>query len=280
LLDHGAVWRHPWRSGGAEAPLAASVRPPGAGFRFTREITPTDHELRVSYQIENLGHADLTWAWAQHPLLAVDPATRIVLPEPARVRLDSASHDGVSSTELDWLCPGGIMAADTVLTGAVGRAAKVWFTPPLPAVVAVVRGSDWLAWRVAESTAPDLGLWVNIGGWGELPLRHVAVEPAFGAHDNPDTDWANGTSQVLAPGQRRQWQVLISAGSGFDSLGALLTAHPPAATTREPDVAELPGAFPDNSRRQPFWPGQRRTTRRAPEPAFPQPRALSALGGC
>jgi hypothetical protein len=107
------------------------------------------------------------------------------------------------------------------LDDMVGRAAKLWLEPPLPDVVAVVHDTDsgaehdtdWLAWRIADSSFPHLGLWLNLGGWGDPPLRQVAVEPAFGAYDDPADAYAD--VDPLAPGDERAWSVLIEAGTGL-----------------------------------------------------------------
>jgi hypothetical protein len=92
-------------------------------------------------------------------------------------------------------------------------------------VVAVVDDSsgEWLAWRIADSAFPHLGLWINLGGWGDVPLLHVAVEPAFGAHDRPAAAYAE--LKPLAAGASRTWHVVIEAGADPLALDDLLLGH-------------------------------------------------------
>jgi hypothetical protein len=231
LADHGDVWRHPWDptpGSVSEVSVSGTVTPPGRTYRFGRDITAEDGALRIEYRLRNDGALPLHWAWAQHMLLAADERTRIVASSPMNLRLDAAFRDGrrddavFDDTAFEF--PAGI----SELRGVIGCAAKLWLEPPLPAVVAVVHGGaredvgDWLAWRVADSPFPHLGLWLNLGGWGGVPLRHVAVEPAFGAHDKPSDAYAD--LDPLAPGAERTWRVLIEAGSGQAALDTLLGA--------------------------------------------------------
>lgn len=226
LQDHGDVWRLPWMTQPPDS-LAGAVEPEGRGYRFEREITTTEgshrhNALRIGYRLENLGDEPLAWAWAQHMLLAAHERMRIVSSSPMRLRVDSAYRDGErDDSAFDDLIGGAVdaesatgLVTEISLADTVGRAAKLWLEPPLPGVVAVVDDSagEWLAWKVADSTCPHLGLWVNLGGWGDPPLRHVAIEPAFGVHDDPAAAFAN--LDPLAPGARTAWRVIVQAGIG------------------------------------------------------------------
>lgn len=226
LLDHGEVWRHPWHHEAAgancgDAPgVSGWVCPPGREYRFNRDIRTLGSRLDITYRIDNSADEPLPWAWAQHLLLAADERTRLVLPAPARLRLDSAFWHGRPHQDLRWLLRDDELASSTRLDRSRGHAAKLWFTRPLPPIVAVVNGSDWLAWRIGQSTPTALGLWVNLGGWGEHAVGHVAVEPAFGANDDPLLAYAE--SSALDAGQSNRWRVVIEAGTGLAELDVLL----------------------------------------------------------
>ena len=227
LLDHGEVWRHPWTVRRVDGGVRAEIRTDR--YRLARELRiegrrlVADYILRSEMQPGTPGALD--WAWAQHPLLSVDELTRLVLPAPARVRLEAAFCDGEAVRSAEWLCPAGVLGTETALAVAQGRGAKLWFEPPYPPVIALLHGEEWLAWRIAESTSDDLGLWVNLGGWGTspaAPLQHVAVEPAFGAADDPHTAYEQGAARRLQPGAERRWRVVIEAGHGRSALAALM----------------------------------------------------------
>ncbi|MFC1414750.1 hypothetical protein ACEZCY_36665 [Streptacidiphilus sp. N1-12] len=223
LADHGDVWRLPWQARAGPDTLSAAVAPPHRSYRFGRDLSTNGRMLRADYRLDNLGDRPLPWAWAQHMLLAGDEHTRILASSPMRLRLDSAYRDGAAvSGPMDWLCPDGAPTTGIGLLGATGRAAKLWFEPPLPAVVAVLHGQEWLAWHLTDRSFPDLGLWVNLGGWGGPQLRQLAVEPAFGARDAP----AEAYSELvpLSPGEHRNWHTVIEAGVGARALDQLLTS--------------------------------------------------------
>lgn len=215
LSDHGDVWRIPWTAAPGST-ASGHVSPPHRSYRFARDVTSAaGGTLRVDYRLKNVGEDPLRWAWAQHMVLAADDRTRIVASSPMRLRVDAVFPDGEIDLEPKTVIELGKM---------VGRAAKLWLEPPLPAVVAVVRDTDWLAWRIAESSFLHLGLWLNLGGWGDVPLRHVAVEPAFGAHDDPHAAYAD--LDPLPPGDEHAWSVLIQAGTGLTALEETFASTP------------------------------------------------------
>ena len=208
LADHGDVWRLPWQGSSGPARLSGSVA--HGDYRFSRDITTDGPRLRADYTLRNQGGRPLRWAWTQHLLLAADQRTRIVTSSPVRFRLDSAFRHGRPSRGFGWLCPEDVPVTEISLERAAGRAAKLWFVPPLPAAVAVVRGTEWLAWDVADSSYPHLGLWVNLGGWGGTPLRQLALEPSFGCADAPAEAYRELTP--LGPGEQHSWHTAIEAG--------------------------------------------------------------------
>ncbi|TDT97463.1 hypothetical protein EDD99_5601 [Streptomyces sp. 846.5] len=228
LADHGDVWRLPWQARTGPDTLSGSVAPPHRGYRFARELVARGPVLRAEYWLDNLGDRPLPWAWAQHMLLAGDEHSRILSSSPMRLRLDSAYRNGAAESGgtgrrcPDWLCPGGEPTTGISLRGAAGRAAKLWFEPPLPAVVAVLHGQEWLAWHLTERSFPDLGLWVNLGGWGDPGLRQLAVEPAFGARDAPADAYPELVP--LGPGECRGWRTVVEAGVGARALDLLLSS--------------------------------------------------------
>lgn len=219
LADHGDLWSQSWQldEDGSRGALVTSART--RGHLFERSLrwqedaaVPT---LVADYRLVRTDEGDpagleLGWAWAQHPLLSASAGMLIELPAQARVRADSAWRDGCLDDDISWLAPAGQMATSTSLRSAVGRAAKVWFEPPLPSWVRIRAGSEWISWRTDDSV-PALGLWVNLGGWsgGEV-LAHVAVEPAFGSHDLLDADGPRGPA--LTPGGEWRWRTSLQLG--------------------------------------------------------------------
>lgn len=213
LADHGELWSQPWRVDDTVPDDALVATASACGHIFERRLSWEGDALVADYRLLRTDEdVDLPdgWAWAQHPLLAATADMVIELPEPAYVRLDSAWRAGGPDEDVSWLAPGGLMASSTPLHRAVGRAAKVWFELPLPRWVRIRAGPEWISWRT-ESSIPALGLWVNLGGWhAGTALAHVAVEPAFGAHDRLGTGGAAGPR--LDPGMHCRWRTTVQLG--------------------------------------------------------------------
>jgi hypothetical protein len=85
IPDHGDLWRIPWQVL-AKSSDSATLR--AAGFslplQLTRSVivseTSSGWQLQLLYSLTNLGAYSVPWSWAAHPLFAVDPGDRIVLP--------------------------------------------------------------------------------------------------------------------------------------------------------------------------------------------------------
>jgi hypothetical protein len=215
LADHGELWSRSWEVDCSGDALVATAS--ARGHRLERTLRWED-EVRTSTLVASyrlLRTSDPAapqdgWAWAQHPLLAASADMVVELPEPARVRVDSAWRDGRPDDDASWWAPGGVLAVATPLRSARGRAAKIWFEAPLPRWVRIRLGREWISWRTDESV-PALGLWVNLGGWqGGVPLAHVAVEPAFGARDLLGADDPAGPA--LDVGEECRWRTTIHLG--------------------------------------------------------------------
>lgn len=219
LPDHGEVWRHSWAIEESGGSLTTSTTAPS--YAFDRRATVTGREVRLDYTVRNTGAAQLSWAWAQHPLLAVDEDTRLVLPESSPVRLESALDRQVPTADASWFTPDGVLPREQTLRSALGRAAKFW-VEDMPASIAVVRDEDWIIWHLGRSSPPHVGLWINLGGWGDESLRHLAIEPAFGDSDEPGAAFAATAPWRLAPGGSHSWSVSIEVGTGLQELAGAL----------------------------------------------------------
>jgi hypothetical protein len=214
--DHGDVWRHPTRwevePGGATARGVTDVRAPCRNYRFVREVTVTPTGVRVAYQVRNRGATALPWAWAQHAMLAADDRTSLVLPEEVAVDVEGVFGPGPAGAAVGRVLRTGLLGPRLDLCEMTGRAVKLWLRDPLPAWVAVVRDGAWLAWDLAASSVPSVGLWLNRGGWDAAGRRldHVGVEPAFGRSDDPLR--ATAGRAPVAPGETVQWRCALRFG--------------------------------------------------------------------
>jgi len=92
------------------------------------------------------------------------------------------------------------------LFGDVGTDAPITLTDP--------RAGERLEIRVSVADVPQVGVWINCGGWappGRTPYYNLALEPCIGAPDRLlDAVEAWGTAQTLDPGEERRWEVEVT----------------------------------------------------------------------
>ena len=97
--------------------------------------------------------------------------------------------------------------------------------PPGGQGVRVVEGGDQLVVTVHASEVPQVGLWINNGGWNPLPRTswlpwrkpapyfNLGVEPALGAPGAlADALGAWESAQWISPGATRRWSVTWTGG--------------------------------------------------------------------
>jgi galactose mutarotase-like enzyme len=223
LPDHGELWSAPWSSsvydhaGGTT--LVGSTSGTVFPYEFQREITLDQHEpvARFQYRVRNTGDRSFPWIWSSHPLLNVQPGSKLMLPGVERVRID-AVH---GRTDLDvgavvsWpLGIGGEFEHFTFpetggwaakLFGDVGPEGRMTLTDP--------RKGEQLEFVVRADEVPQVGVWINCMGWappGRTPYYNLALEPCIGAPDRLDMalhDWH--TAQTLSPGEERKWSLEV-----------------------------------------------------------------------
>ena len=238
LPDHGELWsQHPELTlttgeAGHRAHLVwTGERLP---YRFERAVVVTPAgDVRCEYAATNLGALRIPFIWSAHPLLPLTSATRVVLPEGARLRV-WAQHGvdlGGAGAEHRWprLRSGGQLMDLSVPAGARKRpyACKLFVDlPPGRQTAHVVEGDAMLTVRFDSAQVPQLGLWINHGGWNPLPktswlpwrkpapYRNLGFEPAIGAPDTlTDALGAWERAHWLEAGESRRWTITWSGGA-------------------------------------------------------------------
>ncbi|MEP6690318.1 MAG: hypothetical protein ABJD07_04125 [Gemmatimonadaceae bacterium] len=227
LPDHGELWSQP-----AAVQVETNGGPPSAtcewqgrrmAYLFERRVTvESDGAVRMRYRATNAGSAPLPFIWSSHPLIALTPETRIVLPEGAPVRVYAQHHIDLFGVGAEHRWPrlrtkaGPELDASRPDEMAKRFACKLFLDMP-EGRAAIRQGGAELAcaWNARE--VPNFGLWLNKGGWwpfrGRSRYRNLAFEPCIGA---PDTlgdalgDWQS--AHWLAVGETRSWE-LVWTGS-------------------------------------------------------------------
>jgi galactose mutarotase-like enzyme len=232
LRDHGDVWGRALEVGLTDGRLVVELPPARWPYRFRRSLAIDGPSVTVGYDLANERADPLPFLWSMHPVLALEPGSRLIAPGVTGVRLTHAAGTGLGvPAEVDWPIARrpdgsgldlaeirGIEAGEALklygrVDGGSGRSA------------ALAPDGSWVAFTWDAGFAPVLGLWVDAGGWPpDDPRAQVAIEPTTSEDDDLVGALAHGRAVMLAPGERRRWWVRIDVGppADGDRLAALL----------------------------------------------------------
>lgn len=220
--DHGDFWRVPWS---CEQISAEELLLEAQGFSlpllFRKRVRLEEHAVHLLYEVKNTGTAPCSYLWSAHPLFAVDPGDRIVLPPAVKeLFLEGSGTGRLTGKHCAWpvasTSDGG--SVDLSLTGSAsdGIGDKLFAATPDAGWCALERpGLDLrLEVQFDPKVTPYLGLWLCYGGW---PAGHsarqycVALEPCMAPTDSLalGARWAHR----LAPGQSESWPLTIRLSS-------------------------------------------------------------------
>jgi hypothetical protein len=225
IPDHGDLWRVAWQQTDASEG-ALSGRCFSLPLLLVRSLAVSETEagwkLQLNYTVSNTGQEAVPWSWAAHPLFAVEPGDRIVLPNSVNsLRLEGSGGNrlGKAGDTVSWpiasLSAGGETDLGMVQSIDSGIGDKL-FAGPL---------SDEENWAVLDrpsvglrikvgfdpASMPYLGLWLCYGGWPDRPgpkQMCVALEPATAPVDSLAV--TGPWSRTLAPGGRFSWDMSVS----------------------------------------------------------------------
>jgi galactose mutarotase-like enzyme len=231
IPDHGDLWRVEWKTrepGINDKPDASSTLT-GACFSLPLALerhlqlreTGTSWRLKIQYVLTNHGSASLPWSWAAHPLFAVEPGDRIVLPNSiTQLRLEGSGGKrlGEGGSSLAWpfaSLPDGTQVDLRIAQPVSSGIGDKLFAGPLNPTenwCALERPSANLRIRITFDTSatPYLGLWICYGGWPDRPgpkQMCVALEPATAPVDSLAV--TGPWSRTIAPGESIPWPMIL-----------------------------------------------------------------------
>ena len=180
LPDHGEAWRLPWEvlaMAGGSVFMRCSGRV--VPWELSRRIEVDGERIRVSYVYTNRGRVAHHAYWCAHPLFKFESGMEIGVPGGSGL---AQLAEGTS--DKSFLAPG---SADRARLGWRSGAAIE------------------LVWDV--EVTPYVGVWVCNGDLGGY--RQVAIEPATGGGDRPDSGFA---APLLGPGEELRWWLEVRDG--------------------------------------------------------------------
>lgn len=223
LPDHGEVWALPWEMIAAEdGALTLGVDGRALPYRLMRTLRLDDAAtLRLSYAATNTGAHPIAALWAAHPQFTAGDDTRIALPDAVRELYNVRDIPDWGAWGLRYPWPrardqrGQWVDLDRIAPPDSGTCRKLYVPPEVAigwAALVEEGAGHWLRLAWSPQDVPYLGLWVDEGAVNSV--RTAALEISTGFHDSLVTAWEKRAVPVLAPGERRTWEVLLRVGTG------------------------------------------------------------------
>jgi galactose mutarotase-like enzyme len=225
IPDHGEIWPLQWKADafcdGSNAELRVSAHGVRFPYRFERTMRMSEGEpaLRLSYNVTNFAPFPFPFLWSAHPILAVEPGMKLVVPL-RDLTVYSSVDDRFGRLGTPQVFPrlvdkdGRGHDVSTLPDPQAAFAVKLFGKSPIQGFVAVQdpdRHSE-LRMQFDPEEVTHVGLWMNFGGWSGVPgapaYYNLGLEPCIGAQD----DLAIAHHQyketgVLPPMGRKTWQL-------------------------------------------------------------------------
>lgn len=225
LPDHGELWSQEPQlevrttaAGQCAVFTWCGVRFP---YRLQRSVCVAgDGSVRMDYALVNDGVERIPFIWSAHPTFPLTPATRLLLPDGARLRV-FARHEielGEARSEHRWpFVRGSGKVHDFVAPYDVARQFACKLFVDIPQGGATLReGEAELAVSFDPGVVTHLGIWVNKRGWTPFrrqePYLNLTFSPCIGAPDSLSDalgDWKSAA--WVDPGSERRWSVTWTA---------------------------------------------------------------------
>jgi galactose mutarotase-like enzyme len=225
LQDHGELWSQPAEANIAESAGEITLHTRWHGvvlpytFERTIRLAAGANQLRLDYSVTNDAAAPIQFIWSAHPLLAIEPGMRLLLPASARFNRWATYPPDLLAQDSGLAYPPAISAGAhsidlTVLPDAsAGVALKLWSDPLVEGRAALHArdGAIEMRWDVGQ--LPQVAFWMNLGAWaadGGAPYFNLGLEPCIGAQDSlAEAVGKHNLFETLPPHGSREWSLAV-----------------------------------------------------------------------
>ncbi len=218
IPDHGDLVGLPWEViEQSDKMLFLGCDTRFAHCRFERRITLDGEKLRFDYRLENRSDKILPWLWCAHPLIALEPGMKLLLPP--LIAMELKGGVGVKPEKFFWpeakkskrrldvvpdpSSPDFRPFAAKIFTGFAEAEEFTLIAPDR-------RSALIFAWDSRQ--VPYLGLWLNCRGWsgcGSAPYFNLGIEPTNAPFDDLADAIADDSSGWIPAGETRQWSLEV-----------------------------------------------------------------------
>ena len=224
MPDHGDLWSTAWLCEIGDSELHFEARGTSLPYVLHKHVSLESNAIILRYEIESTGSREFAFLWSAHPLLAVEPGCRIVLPSEVSSVFVNCSREerlGKYGDGCGWpvaRTTGGGEVNLAELTTVNAHTADKLFTSRLSEGECAFSYpySDELVFQFDPLLVPYLGIWICQGGWPSPDHGHftVALEPCTGRPDSLRESIKMGECDVLQPGQTKTWELRLEVRSG------------------------------------------------------------------
>ena len=238
LPDHGEVWPRAWEHearSNADGSVTLTGRTQGTLLEYSFErlvsLALGSRTLSLTYRVINDSPQELAFIWSAHPLFRLEAGLRLRFPEATRwnVYLEAPGTVLPPARPFTWpfaaITAGGRWELDPLPGPGAGVAFKAWSEPLAEGWAELVSPTGRLRLDFNPREVPQLGLWLNAGGWsgdGGPAYANLALEPCIGAQDSlAEAVGRYGQFGRLAAGATREWglNVTLTPTSGAEGKG-------------------------------------------------------------
>lgn len=229
LPDHGELWAQEPELFIEEDADEVTLRTHwhGVALPYTFERTlhlPTNSaRVRFDYAVTSDADAPIQFIWSAHPLLAVEPGMRLLLPPEARFHAWASMPPDLLPQAHDLQFPLTVQTSGrdidlaTLPDASVAIALKLWSEPLMEGWAALHAPNGELRMRWDAALLPQVGFWLNGGAWagdGGTPYYNLGLEPCIGAQDSlADAVTQQKLWETLPPRGTRTWWLEVEVAA-------------------------------------------------------------------
>lgn len=224
VQDHGDFWRIAFTvDESTETTLRMHADGTSLPLRFERTLQLEGGKLHLHYAVTNTSDARVPYGWSTHPLFAIFPYDRIVLPPSVtEIKAEASANGrlGAAGSSHPW--PHTVNALDgepldlsLVLDPLAGVGDKLVIPAPAEGWAAIERKTlrTRLTLHYDAAEAPVLGLWLCYGGWPNDPAAKkgyaASLEPCNLPVDSLAASLGEGGGTYLQAGETTHWRLRL-----------------------------------------------------------------------
>jgi hypothetical protein len=213
LRDHGDQWGRPCDVRVDPATASVTTRWPSPRWPLTLERRLTlsaGAGLVADYLLRSRATRPLPVLWSAHPVLHLEPGTRIGLGGVPVVRVVGVMGWSFEPGEaVGW--PEPVAGFDLSRVRAIEERGAVKLYAATTTASATTPDGARITVRADGDLVRTTGVWLDAGGWppGDAPVHQTALEPTSSPDDHVAAALAHGRAWALPAGGSRSWWIRV-----------------------------------------------------------------------